>query len=123
MINGVILYVEILDSEFRAEALGADQRREAGKRPRFGLAVDRQQLAIAPQIVRARLDQLARDGGADARVVIGDLERAEARFAYVQRADRVFLAAFAALQIVNVTHRIRPRGAGAPDRWSSSCAR
>ena len=105
MIDRVILDVEILDAEFRAEAFGSDQRGEAGKRPGLGLAVDRQQLAIAPQIMRARFDQLARDGGANARVVVSDFERTEARFAYVQRADRIFLAAFAAFQIGDVAHR------------------
>src|SRR5579872_4460659 len=104
MIYRVILYVEILDPEFSAEALGVHQRREAGKRPSLGLAVDRQQLAIAPEIVRARLDQPPRDMRADTRVVVGHLERTEARLAYVQRADRVLLAAFAAFQIGDVGH-------------------
>ena len=90
--------------------------------PIVGLAVHRQQLAIAPQIVRPAFDHLARDERpADARVIVNHFERAEAGFAYVQRADRIFLAAFAALQIGEVTHRRPLTGARAarPQRLGS----
>src|SRR5260370_4323719 len=106
MIDGVVLDVEILYPEFGAESLRMHERCESGKWSGFGLAIDRKQLAIAPQIVRARFDQLARDRGPDARVVVGDLERSEARFAYLQRADRVDLASLPAFQIGDVAHRV-----------------
>src|SRR5208282_6512106 len=80
------------------------QRREARMEPDRRLAVDRQQLAIAPQVSRARLDNRARDRGLNFRVVVDDLERAEAGLAHVERLDRIFLAALAALQACDVAH-------------------
>ena len=106
MVDGVVLDVELLEPELGAEAVALQQRREAGIRSRLGLAIDRQQLAIAPEVVRARRDRRARDRGANLRVVVGDFERAEAILAYVQRLDRIFLAALAALEIGDVAHRM-----------------
>ena len=125
MVDGVVLDIELLEPEFGAEPLACSSGVKPEYGPDLGLAVDRQQLAIAPQIVRARLDRRARDRRADFRVVVGDFERAEAGFAYVQRADRVFLAALAALQIGDVAHRMSSliaRLAAAPCQAAASSA-
>src|ERR1700674_4720427 len=105
MVDRVVLDIELLQSEFGPQALGMKQRREARVEPDRRLAVDRQQLAIAPEISRARLDNRARDRGLDFRVVVDHFERAEAGLAHVERLDRIFLAALAALQACDVAHR------------------
>ena len=61
MVDRVVLDVELADAEPRGEPVGPDERREAGVEPGARLAVDRQQLAIAPEVLRPALDQLARD--------------------------------------------------------------
>src|SRR5260370_34189622 len=99
MVDRVVLDVQLLEPEFGAEAARVQERREARKRTRLGLAIDRQQLAIAPEVVRACRDRRARDRGANLRVIVGDFERSEAILAHVQRLDRIFLAALAALEI------------------------
>src|SRR5712664_3650726 len=106
MVDRVVLDIELLDTEFGAEAFGAQQRGEPRTRSDLRLALDRQQFAIAPQIVRSAFDRRARDRGADFRVVVADFERTEAGFANVERADWVFLAALATPETGDVTHRI-----------------
>src|SRR5438132_580908 len=99
MVDRVVFDVELLEPEFRAEAPRVQERREARKRPCLGLAVDRQQLAIAPEVVRARGDRRARYRSANLRVIVGRFERAEAILADVQRLDRILLAALAAFEV------------------------
>src|SRR5271163_4321155 len=107
MIDGVVLYIEMLEPELGAEALAMHQRREAGVRADLGLAleIDRQQFAIAPQIVRPLLDCRARNRRANPRVVVRDFERAEAGLAHMERTYRILLAALATFQISDVAHR------------------
>src|ERR1700682_337904 len=106
MVDGVVLYVEMLQAELRAEAMAMKQRGEAGVGPDIGDAVeiDRQQFAITPQIVRPLLDNRSRDRGANLRVVVGDLERSEAGLADMQRAYRILLPALATFEISYVDH-------------------
>src|SRR5271156_5415946 len=109
MVDGIVLYVEMLEAELRAEPLAVQQRGEAGVgADEFGLVVniDRQQFAIAPEVVGPLLDYRARDRRPNPRVVVGDLERAEARLANVERAYRILLAALATFQIGDVAHRV-----------------
>src|SRR5690348_14601071 len=97
MVDGVVLYIEMLQSEFRAEAMTMEQRREAGVRTDIGFAVeiDRQQFAISPQIVRPLLDNRSRDCGANLGVVVSDFEGPEAGLADMKRAYRILLPALA----------------------------
>src|ERR1043165_7188924 len=104
MIDGVVLDVELFDAQHFAEAMGAHERREAGVEAGLGLAVDRQQLAVAPEVFRARGDLLARERFLDRVVVVDDLQRTEAGLADVERLFGVILAALAALQTFNVAH-------------------
>ncbi len=73
--------------------------REAGVEADGGIAVDGQELAVAPHAVRARFDQLARNGVLDQVVVVVGLERTEVELADVDRLLGVLAAAFAALEI------------------------
>src|ERR1700687_1812617 len=97
MVDGVVLYIEMLQPELRAEAMTMKQRGEARVGPDVRLAIEihRQQFAIAPQIMRPLLDNRPRDSGANLRVVVGDLERSEAGLANMQRAYRILLPALA----------------------------
>src|ERR1700761_817463 len=65
----------------------------------------------------AALDFLARNRRANPVIVVRNFERAEAGLAHMQRIDRIFLAAFAALEISDVAHlfprslhRVKPGG-------------
>src|ERR1700722_17475406 len=100
MIDRVVLYIEMLQTELRAEPMAMQQRREAGVRPdiRFAGKIDRQKLAIQPQIVRALLDHAACKDRANLCVVLGDLERPETGLADMQRAYRILLPALATFQ-------------------------
>src|SRR5579864_7740577 len=97
MVDGVVLYIQMLQAELRAEAMAMQQRGEARVRPDIGFAIeiDWQQFAITPQIVRPLLDNRSRDSGANLGVVVGDFERSEAGFADMQRAYRILLPALA----------------------------
>src|SRR5262249_47517298 len=68
------------------------------------LALDGQQLPVAPEVPRATLDQLARERAPDAVVVVLHLEGAEARLADVQRCDGALGAALATLEPFGVAH-------------------
>ena len=78
MIDGVILYIELVDPERRGEAPRADERREPGVEPRPRLPCDWQELAIAPQVRRPALDNLARKALSHERVVVHRFERPKA---------------------------------------------
>src|SRR6267154_1192928 len=108
MVDGVVLYIEMLQAELRAEAMTMKQRREAGVGPdvRYSVEIHRQQFAITPQIMRPLLDNRSRDSGANLGVVVGDLEWPEAGLADMQRAYRILLPALATFQICNVDHRV-----------------
>src|SRR5262249_1500088 len=112
----------VLESQLRAEPLAMDQRRKAGMRPDFRFAVDRQQLAVAPQVVRPGLDFRAGHGGADLRVVVVDFQWSEACLADMQRSDRILLSAFLALEIGDVAHRspLLMNGGGLAPRAAST---
>ena len=86
MVDRVVLDVELADAEPLGQAVAAHQRREAGVEAGARLAGDRQQLAIAPQVLRPPLDLLARQ--VNRAVVVDRLERAEAPVADVSRFGR-----------------------------------
>jgi hypothetical protein len=83
VVDRFILDVQLADAQPLGQARAADERREAGVEPGPRLAGDREQLPVAPQIVRPRLDLGARD--VDRRVVVEGLERAEAAVADIER--------------------------------------
>ena len=87
-----------------AEALGAHQRREARVQADVRLALDGQQLAVAPQVARPALDDLAREHAPDGVVVVLHLQRTEAGLADVQGGDGRLGAALAAPEPFGVAH-------------------
>ena len=53
MVDRVVLDVQLLDAEACREAVGAHERREARMEAGARVAFDRQQLAVAPEVLRA----------------------------------------------------------------------
>src|SRR5215469_6396882 len=126
MIDRVVLDVEPLQSQLSTQATRLQERRETGKRPAVGLAIDRQELAVAPQVVGTCGERRTRERRANTRVVVADLERSEAILAYVQGLDRILLATFAAFQIDDIAHRGSLIDCAAPSRrsrrpWPAPC--
>src|SRR5262249_31095095 len=105
MIDGIILDVQALQPELGAQAPAVKQRGESRVRADFRLAVDGQQFAIAPEVVWARLDLRPRQGGANFRVIVVDLQGPKTRLTDMERGNRVVLSTFFALEIGDVAHR------------------
>ena len=61
MVDRVVLDVQLAQAEALGQARAADERREAGVEAGARFTGDRQQLAVAPEILRTTLDLLARD--------------------------------------------------------------
>ena len=99
IIEGVVLDVKFLHAERLGQPVGFDQRGESGVEADGGVAVDGEQFPVAPHAVRARFDQLARDGVLDEIVVVVGLERTEVELANVDGLLGVLASAFAALEI------------------------
>ena len=96
---GVVLQVEVAQPEQVAQVAGADERRPAlAQGDRLHVVLDGQEVVVAPDARRPRLDALPGDPPADLGVVIGDLEGAEAVVAGVGGRDRGGVAAGAAAQ-------------------------
>src|ERR1700730_8168941 len=81
MVDRVILYVKLPDAQALGKPRAPHERREAGMKSRLRLAGDRQQLAVAPQILRPPRNVLARQR--DGRIIVHGLERAKAPIADV----------------------------------------
>ncbi len=81
MVDRIVLDIELADAEALRQPAAADQRREAGMKTGLRLAGNRQQLPIAPEVLRPPLDLLP--GQLDRGVVVDRLERAEAPIADV----------------------------------------
>jgi hypothetical protein len=78
--------------------MGAHQRRKARIQTDARFAVNRQKLAIAPQIALARSDLFPAQRFFDARVIVMYLQRAKTILADMQRFFLILLAAFPALK-------------------------
>ena len=89
VIHAIVLDVDRLDPEAGGEPVGPDERRPARREPRAGLAGDGQQLAVPPQVARARRDGRARQRLRGPRIVVHGLERAEAGLADETRRGRI----------------------------------
>src|SRR5829696_2413405 len=77
MIDRVILDVQLGHPEVTREPVRANERRASRVEPGQRLARNRQQLTVAPEILRTCRDAGRCDGGADRVVIVGHLERAE----------------------------------------------
>src|SRR5438046_1472617 len=83
MVHRIVFDVQLVQAEPFTETRRADERRESRIESRARLARNRQQLAIAPEILRTALDLFASD--LDRSIVVGRLERTEAFLADPQR--------------------------------------
>src|SRR5205085_2082006 len=98
MVDRIILYIELVDPQHGGKSSRADQRRKSGVESGPRLSADWQQLAVAPQVARSRLDGLARESLPHDRVVVHDFERSEALTTDPQRLCRIRSAAQVTLQ-------------------------
>ena len=84
--------------------------------PDARLALDGQELAIAPEIPRPALDRLAREHAAHGVVVVDDLVGTEAHVAHVQRRHGALGPALSTAQPFDEAHdAILLEAAGAPN--------
>src|SRR6185436_3944189 len=86
VIHRVVLDIELARAKPLRQAIAAHQRRVAGVEAGARLAGDRQELTVAPQVLRPALDFLARQ--VNRAVVVHRLERAQALVANVGRLSR-----------------------------------
>src|SRR5207245_860280 len=80
-IDRVVLDVQLAYAEAGGEPLGAQEGREADLLAQDGVAVDRQELAVAPHRAAARGAGLPAEAPSESIVVVRDLERTEAALA------------------------------------------
>jgi hypothetical protein len=106
VIDRIVFHPELADAEHPRQAVGSDERGETGVETDLGLALDRQQLAIAPEVARSRLDGIARHLAGDPLVIVDDLQGAEAGLANVDGHRGVVGAAFPAFQTDHCAHAI-----------------
>ena len=87
-VGGVVLDPELgVEPEALGEPVGAQQRRQPGLERIARAAGEGQEVGVAPDPLRARLDPPLRLGRVQRRVVVGHLEGAEAVVAEVVRAE------------------------------------
>ena len=99
VVDGVVFDVEGFDAECLREAIRLHERGKADLLADGGLAVDGEELPVAPHGLRAALNRGARDGRFHGIVIISGLQRAEVEFANVDRLLFVELSTFTALEI------------------------
>jgi hypothetical protein len=75
MIHRVVLDVQLAETQAIGQARAPHQRRKARIEARAGLARDRQDLAVPPEVLRPPLDLLA--GHPDGRIVVDRLQGAQ----------------------------------------------
>ena len=104
VVDRIVFDIQFFDTESGAETMGAHERREAGVETDSRFAVDRQELAIAPQVMRPRGDFVAADGLSDPVVVVANVERTETVVAHMRRLVGVLLLTLAAHKALDETH-------------------
>ena len=101
-VGGVVLDPELgVEPEPLGEPVGAQQRRQARLERVAGAPVEGQEVGVAPDPLRAGLDPPLRLGRVERRVVVGDLQRAEAVLADVAGVELVGRPALLALQALD----------------------
>ena len=109
---GVVLDPHLPQAEALGEAVGADQRRAAGGQPGARLrlrALERQEVVVAPDVLRAALDPPPdRADVGDRLVLVLDLQRTEAPRAHVACLQWVLRRALSALELLRRHMDLRP---------------
>ncbi len=103
-VHRVVLDVQLIDAEAAGQSRGAHQGGVPDLLSQDPVAVDRQQLAVAPHRSGARGDRLPPEGPAQPVVVVGDLQRPEALLADGARRRLVLGRALPAGQPAHVAH-------------------
>src|SRR5262249_35431639 len=97
-VRGVVLDPDLAEAEALSQAWGADEGRQSGLEGRAGRIVERQEVRVAPDPVRSRLDLAARLLRVDCREVIRDLQWPEAALAHIACFGRICRVALLAPQ-------------------------
>ena len=98
-VGGVVLDPELAaDAQPLRQPVGAQQRRQAGLERVARAPLKRQEVGVAPDPGRARLDLALLLGGVDPGEVVVGLQRPEALLADVERLERVLGPAFLAFE-------------------------
>src|SRR4249920_844999 len=98
MRDGVILDVELIDTERFGEPVSFDKRRASGLESDNGITIERQELSVTPERLRPRSDYLARQRLLHSGVVVINFQRTEAFFTDRHRLDLIAGAAFPAFE-------------------------
>src|SRR6476620_11447792 len=85
MVDRIVLQVELANPDPLRQPVGFYQRRTARVEAGSRLSFDWKELAIPPQVLRARFNFLAGDILANRRVVVCHFERTEALVAHPER--------------------------------------
>ena len=93
MVDGVVLEIELSDSQHAGQAVGPDQRSASHVPAYRGLTVNGQQLTVAPHGSRPRGKRRTSQRPRGGLVIIGDFQRAEILGAEVQGFLGIALAA------------------------------
>jgi hypothetical protein len=96
MAHRIIFKIELSRAERVPEPARPDKRSKSRVEPDPRLVLDRQKLAVAPDITYARRDSLRIDRALDASKVIHDLEGAKTFVAHMHGRNSVILTALAA---------------------------
>ena len=99
VVDRVILDVKLFNTKVLREAVGPDERCETNLRADSGLAIDRQQLAVAPHRLRTRGNDLAVNVLCNEIVVVGGFKGAEIKLADVNRFLGIKPTALPAFQV------------------------
>jgi hypothetical protein len=97
-VGGVVLDPELAEPEALSQPVGAHQRRQPGLERIAWALCERQEVRVAPDPCRARLNLAAQLVCVGAFRIVGHLERTKARVAHVARVERVLGGALLALQ-------------------------
>src|SRR5579883_1935191 len=109
MAHGVVLDVNLAHSERLGQVFGAHQRRKADMAADRGFIIQRQKVGIAPHGERTGGNCFSADLRSDLLIVVKHLQRAKAELADVDRLFFVLLAALAAAQTKDLSHRSLPK--------------
>jgi hypothetical protein len=105
-VGRVVLDPHLADAEALGEPVGADQRSHPRRERGLRLALERQEVRVAPDRLGTGLDLAARLGGVQAREVVDHLERPKAVLADEPRLKRVARIALLALERLDSTSTV-----------------
>ena len=100
-VGGVVLHEHLPHAERLGEPRRPLERRQTDGQAGLRRSRERQEIGVAPDRLRARLDLPLYRRGVEAAVVVGHLERPEALLAHVASVERIGGVTFLALKRLN----------------------